>query len=141
MKCKAFTIAAVACLLFASAFTAHAAEANANATANSSKNVKRLRVMMTSDFPSFPVTNSDPDDVQSMVRFLLYANEFDIEGLIASAGTYGMVADSGGNHRAHAPRVEGVPRARFAEPICDRVRGPNTPKHPKLSSTNRAQAR
>jgi hypothetical protein len=55
--------------------------------------VKRLRVIMTSDFPPFPVTNSDPDDVQSMVRFLLYANEFDIEGLIASAGTYGMVAE------------------------------------------------
>ncbi len=49
--------------------------------------------MMTSDFPPVPVTNSDPDDVQSMVRFLLYANEFDIEGLIASAGTYGMVAE------------------------------------------------
>jgi len=48
--------------------------------------------MMTSDFPPFPVTNSDPDDAQSIVRFFLYANEFDIEGLIASAGTYGMVA-------------------------------------------------
>jgi hypothetical protein len=28
-----------------------------------------------------------------MVRFLLYSNEFDIEGLIASAGTFGMVAE------------------------------------------------
>lgn len=53
----------------------------------------RLRVIVTSDFPPFPVTNSDPDDVQSMVRFLLYANEFDVEGLIASAGTFGMVAE------------------------------------------------
>lgn len=53
----------------------------------------RLRVMMSSDFPPFPVTNSDPDDVQSMVRFLLYTNEFDIEGLIASAGTFDMVAE------------------------------------------------
>ena len=53
----------------------------------------RLRVMVSSDFPAFPVTNSDPDDVQSMVRFLLYANEFDVEGLIASAGTFGMVAE------------------------------------------------
>jgi hypothetical protein len=80
-------------LIFAfTAFTAHAAEENASDTANSTKNIKRLRVIVTSDFPPFPVTNSDPDDVQSMVRFLLYANEFDIEGLIASAGTYGMVA-------------------------------------------------
>ena len=31
---------------------------------------------------------SDPDDMQSMVRFLLYANEFDIEALIASSGTF-----------------------------------------------------
>ena len=54
---------------------------------------RRLRVIVSSDFPPFPVTNSDPDDVQSMVRFLLYANEFDVEGLIASAGTYGMAAE------------------------------------------------
>ncbi|MDZ7723877.1 MAG: DUF1593 domain-containing protein [candidate division KSB1 bacterium] len=53
----------------------------------------RRRVMISTDFPPFPVTNSDPDDVQSMVRFLLYANEFDIEGLIASAGTFDMVAE------------------------------------------------
>src|SRR5206468_9327949 len=26
----------------------------------------------------------DPDDEQSMVRFLLYANEFDVEGIIAN---------------------------------------------------------
>ncbi len=53
----------------------------------------QYRIMVSSDFPPFPVTNSDPDDVQSMVRFLLYSNEFDVEGLIASAGTYGMVAE------------------------------------------------
>ena len=32
----------------------------------------------------------DPDDQQSMVRLMLYANEFEIEGLVASsAGTMG----------------------------------------------------
>jgi hypothetical protein len=51
------------------------------------------RIIISSDFPPFPVTNSDPDDVQSMVRFLLYSNEFDIEGLIASAGTFEMIAE------------------------------------------------
>jgi hypothetical protein len=51
------------------------------------------RIIISSDFPPFPVTNSDPDDVQSMVRFLLYSNEFDVEGLIASAGTFDMVAE------------------------------------------------
>jgi hypothetical protein len=62
----------------------------------------RLRVIMSSDFPPIGVVKggddvpntkkSDPDDMQSMVRFLLYANEFDIEGLIASAGTFAMEA-------------------------------------------------
>ena len=51
------------------------------------------RIIISSDFPPFPVTNSDPDDVQSIVRFLLYSNEFDVEGLIASAGTFEMVAE------------------------------------------------
>ena len=53
----------------------------------------RYRVIITTDFPAIPVKNSDPDDVQSMVRFLLYSNEFDVEGLIASAGSFSMVAE------------------------------------------------
>ena len=62
---------------------------------------KRLRVIMMSDFPPIGVVKggnvpstmkSDPDDMQSMVRFLLYANEFDIEGLVAAAGTFAMEA-------------------------------------------------
>jgi hypothetical protein len=51
------------------------------------------RVLISTDFPSIPVTNSDPDDVQSIVRFLLYSNEFDVEGLVASAGTFEMKAE------------------------------------------------
>jgi hypothetical protein len=36
----------------------------------------------------------DPDDEQSMIRLMLYSNEFDIEGLIASsAGTTGELKD------------------------------------------------
>jgi hypothetical protein len=35
---------------------------------------------------------SDPDDVQSIVRFLVYANEFRVEGLVASAGTLANIA-------------------------------------------------
>jgi len=63
--------------------------------------IGRLRVIMSTDFPPIGVVKegdvpntqkSDPDDMQSMVRFLLYANEFDIEGLIASAGTFAMEA-------------------------------------------------
>jgi len=38
---------------------------------------ERLRVMVETD------AGGDPDDEQSMVRFLLYANEWDVEGIIA----------------------------------------------------------
>lgn len=57
---------------------------------------------MLSDFPPIGVVKggdvplnmkSDPDDMQSIVRFLLYANEFDIEGMAATAGTFAMTAE------------------------------------------------
>jgi hypothetical protein len=64
---------------------------------------EKIRIIVSSDFPPIGVVKegdnvpntmkSDPDDMQSMVRFLLYANEFDVEGLIASAGSFAMVAD------------------------------------------------
>jgi hypothetical protein len=65
---------------------------------------RRPRVIVTSDFPPVDVIPgrgcpgppdrcSDPDDVQSMVRFLLYTNEFDVEGLVASAATFANVAN------------------------------------------------
>src|SRR5687768_1886410 len=38
----------------------------------------RLRVMVETD------AGGDPDDEQSLVRFLLYANEWDVEGIIAN---------------------------------------------------------
>jgi Protein of unknown function (DUF1593) len=63
------------------------------------------RVVVMADFPPLDVIPvkacgpssprercSDPDDVQSMVRFLLYANELEVEGLIASAGTLANLA-------------------------------------------------
>lgn len=61
------------------------------------------RVIVMSDFPPLDVIPggdcdgpahkcSDPDDIQSMVRFLLYTNEFDVEALIATAGTFANVA-------------------------------------------------
>ena len=72
---------------------------------NTDVDMSRYRVIMSSDFPPTDVCNimdgcdcpaekcSDPDDVQSMVRFLLYTNELDVEGLIAAAGTYVMAAN------------------------------------------------
>lgn len=42
------------------------------------KDPQRRRVLIETD------AGGDPDDEQSMVRFLLYANEFDIEGIICT---------------------------------------------------------
>src|SRR5919109_3109894 len=39
---------------------------------------ERLRVIIETD------AGGDPDDEQSLVRFLLYANEWDIEGIVAN---------------------------------------------------------
>lgn len=61
------------------------------------------RVIVLSDFPPLDVIpggaghgpaekRSDPDDVQSMVRFLVYVNEFDVEGIVASAATFANIA-------------------------------------------------
>lgn len=66
-------------------------------------NLPPIRVVILSDFPPLDVVpvgagfgppdkRSDPDDLQSMVRFLLYANEFEVEGLVASAATVANVA-------------------------------------------------
>ncbi len=63
------------------------------------------RVIAMTDFPPIgvfpgstfkqgdpPEKYSDPDDVQSMIRLLLYANELEIEALIASAGSLANIA-------------------------------------------------
>jgi hypothetical protein len=39
---------------------------------------RRLRLLIETD------AGGDPDDEQSLVRFLLYANEWDVEGIIAN---------------------------------------------------------
>lgn len=60
----------------------------------------QLRVVISTDFPPLDVCmsgcaadhTSDPDDIQSMVRFLLYSNEFDVEGLVASSATFANIA-------------------------------------------------
>lgn len=61
----------------------------------------QFRIVISSDFPPLDVCMSgcaadhisDPDDIQSMVRFLLYANEFEVEGLIASSATFANIAN------------------------------------------------
>ena len=43
---------------------------------------KKTEIVIT-DISSMQPGILEPDDTQSMIRFLLYANEVDIEGLIA----------------------------------------------------------
>lgn len=64
----------------------------------------QYRVVIMTDFPPVDVIpggagygpankRSDSDDVQSLIRFLLYSNEFDVEGLVASSGTFANFAN------------------------------------------------
>ena len=58
----------------------------------------------------------DPDDQQSMVRLMVYANEFEIEALVASAsGTPGRV-EAGRHPAGPDPRDHRRLRTRAAEP-------------------------
>ncbi|MEE3649934.1 MULTISPECIES: DUF1593 domain-containing protein [unclassified Brenneria] len=65
--CPAFSVAA------ASAVTEGAAAA---------VNAEKTRILILSDI------GNEPDDSQSLVRFLLYSNEFDVEGIVATTSTW-----------------------------------------------------
>ena len=71
----------------------------------SSQSATTPRIIAMTDFPPINVIPgstfkegeprelySDPDDVQSMIRLLLYANDLKIEGLVASAGSLANIA-------------------------------------------------
>ena len=53
-----------------------------NSTEVSAQGTRRLRVVVLTDI------EADPDDTQSMIRFLLYCNEWDVEGLIATTSIH-----------------------------------------------------
>jgi hypothetical protein len=73
-------------------------------TAREPADSKPYRIIVSSDFPPLDVIpggagygtaekRSDPDDIQSMVRFLLYSNDLEVEALIASSGTFANIAN------------------------------------------------
>lgn len=101
----------------------------------------KLRVIVLTDI------GGDRDDEQSMVRFLTYCNEFDIEGLIATAGVphpypekiikhvkaYGQVRDNLLRH------TKGYPTAQY---LLDRVKsGYPSPRGEWSSKLGRATFR
>jgi hypothetical protein len=53
-----------------------------SAIAGSDKVASKQRVFVLTDI------SNEPDDEQSLVRFLVYANEFDVEGLVATTSTW-----------------------------------------------------
>src|SRR3982750_4617178 len=46
---------------------------------------ERTRLIVLTDISSLTAGIAEPDDGQSLIRLMLYANEIDIEGLIASS--------------------------------------------------------
>ncbi|HEY1064844.1 MAG TPA: DUF1593 domain-containing protein, partial [Pirellulales bacterium] len=75
---------------------------NGRPDSSTTREFQRRRVVVTTDFPPIGVVKagavpnerkSDPDDMQSMVRFLLYANEFDVEAIAATSGTFANKAN------------------------------------------------
>ena len=136
----------------------------------------RPRVIVSSDLPPLdvipgkgarvgdpPEKISDPDDIQSMVRFLLYANEMDVEGLVVSAGTFANVARKQhvldlldvygrvvGNLQRHDPRYPGVDRLRAVDLAGSRRRlgharlrhrDPDAREHPRRGQGQRGLGR
>ena len=75
---RATTALALAAVLWLAA-AAEGAEDGAVALKGGALAGERFRVIVSTD-----VGGSDPDDFQSMVHFLVYADVFDVEGLIAS---------------------------------------------------------
>ena len=50
--------------------------------ANAQDNPQKTRILILTDI------ENEPDDAQSLVRFLLYANQFDVEGIIATTSCW-----------------------------------------------------
>ena len=86
----AVTVAVTATVALVAACTAHAPSATQRGTPPDFRaiservdpHIDKQRVIVLTDIAN------EPDDQMSMVRFLLYSNEFDVEGLIAGTSTW-----------------------------------------------------
>jgi len=84
----------------------------------------RLRVIIETD------AGGDPDDEQSLVRFLLYANEWDIEGIIANRPR----ARDGENRNSERTGLGVVRQQLTAYGQCWTNLVPHDPRYPPLSA-------
>ncbi len=79
--------------------------ASARATPPSSP--ERPRLVVLTDISSLSAGEAEPDDGQSLIRLMLYADEFDIEGMVAYSKP--------GPRAADPPRVDPASRRRLPE--------------------------
>jgi hypothetical protein len=54
-------------------------------TSSLAQDVPQPRLLVLTDISSLTPGVAEPDDAQSLIRLMLYANEFEIEGLIATS--------------------------------------------------------
>jgi hypothetical protein len=85
---------------------------------------QRLRVLVETD------AGGDPDDEQSMVRFLLYANEWDVEGILANRPT----ARDGENRNTERTGIGIVRRLVRAYGECQPNLALHDPRYPTLQA-------
>src|SRR5688572_794604 len=75
-------------IAIASAMLVYASSSAEDRPVSSTPPAQRPRLVVLTDI------GGDPDDQQSMIRLMLYSNEFEVEGLIASAsGTPGELTE------------------------------------------------
>ncbi|MDH7601710.1 MAG: DUF1593 domain-containing protein [Armatimonadota bacterium] len=82
--------------------------------------VDKPRVVVMTDISTLKVGVGEPDDTQSLIRFLLYSNEFDVEGLIATA--------TGRGGEVHPDYIQTIIRA-YGEVHANLVK--HDPRYPK----------
>ncbi|MFE8147603.1 DUF1593 domain-containing protein [Brenneria goodwinii] len=80
---KSISLSACLMAVYAPAFSvAQTAAVTEKGAAPVAANAEKTRILILSDI------GNEPDDSQSLVRFLLYSNEFDVEGIVATTSTW-----------------------------------------------------
>lgn len=101
-------------------------------------NKNRPRVMVLTDISSVVGGYAEPDDTQSLVRLLLYANELELEGLVATYTKHGhtvypqyieMILQAYG--KVHPRLVEHDPRYPSLEKLLGMLRSGNPQDGPE----------
>jgi hypothetical protein len=111
------------CALCALSFVGSAPIQAASGALSGNVSDERPRVIVLTDF------FKDPDDKQSLIRFLTYANEFQVEGLVATSLAYGdgsvrpeLIHEMIDNYGLVLPRLREHERPGFVYPSVDALK-------------------